>query len=76
MPSIQSDFGSEGFFVMLVGNRVPYAARHKPGAEELRIWNARRAGFAQLASRGMGVREALGYVRHPGWQWHGDEGKS
>jgi tryptophan halogenase len=76
MPSIQSDFGSEGFLVMLVGNRVPYAARHQPGADELRIWNAHRAGFSQLAGRGMGVKEALGYVHHPGWQWHGDAGKS
>ncbi len=76
MPSLQSDFGSEGFLVMLVGNRVPYAARHQPGADELRIWNAHRAEFSRLAGRGMGVKEALSYVHHPGWTWNGDSGKS
>ncbi len=76
MPSLQSDFGSEGFLVMLVGNRVPYAARHRAGADELRIWNAHRAEFSQLASRGMSVKEALSYVHHPGWTWNADAGAS
>jgi tryptophan halogenase len=65
-------FGIEGFLVMLVGNRHPYQVRHAPTAAEWEIVNRRRAEYAAQARGAMTVAEALGVVRHAGWQWHRD----
>ncbi|WP_035609719.1 FAD-dependent oxidoreductase [Haloferula sp. BvORR071] len=72
IPSTQNDFGIEGYFVMLVGNRWPYKKRHKAGAGEKATWEKHRSGNIAMAKRGIDVREALSYVRHPGWQWNAD----
>jgi tryptophan halogenase len=72
LPNTQTDFGLEGFLVMLVGNKVPYKNRYKPSEKELQIWNNRKAGFVQEASRGIRSEEALAYVHHPGWKWNSD----
>lgn len=70
MPRSQSDFGIEGYFVMLVGNRHPYRKRHKVTAREAAIWQAHRQENIDNARKGVDVKEALYYVRHPGWQWY------
>ncbi len=70
--SIETDFGIEGYLVMLVGNRVPYGGRHSATSAELAAWNAHRGRFIAEARSGMTVKEALAIVRHPGWRWHGD----
>ena len=57
---------------MLVGNRVPYLAKHHATAAEQQIWNAHRAQFIAQASSGIDVKEALSYVRHPAWQWNAE----
>ena len=74
LPHSENDFGIEGFLVMLVGNRVPYAARHAPTAAERAVWERHRADFNATAQAGLDVRETLAYIRHPGWQWHSDHG--
>ena len=55
---------------MLVGNRVPYGARHPTTTAERQKWDRHRADFAAQANRGLSVKEALGFVRHPGWKWN------
>ncbi len=72
MPRSQSDFGIEGYFVMLVGNKHPYQRKHHVTPKEAAIWNKHRSDHMMKARRGIDVKEALWYVRHPGWQWHGD----
>jgi tryptophan halogenase len=57
---------------MLVGNRVPYAARHQPTPEERQAWERHRAAFSATAASGLDVKESLTFVRHPGWQWNAD----
>ena len=74
LPRSENDFGIEGFLVMLVGNRVPYAARHTPAAAERAVWERHRADFIATAQAGLDVRETLAYIRHPGWQWNADPG--
>ena len=73
LPRTETDFGLEGFLVMLVGNKVPYRKRHMPSPQEQAIWTARKQDFINQASRGIRSEEALAYVKHPGWQWHGDK---
>jgi tryptophan halogenase len=67
-----SQFGIEGFLVMLVGNRFPHRARYTPTDAELRIWNQHRADNRRQAQAGMDVKEGLAFVKHPNWSWHGD----
>jgi tryptophan 7-halogenase len=67
-----SNFGIEGFLVMLVGNRAPYEGRHEPSSRELQIWQSRRMEFAAQAAAGMDVKEALSFVRQPAWRWFGE----
>ncbi|HEX3357994.1 MAG TPA: tryptophan 7-halogenase [Tepidisphaeraceae bacterium] len=64
-----SQFGIEGFLVMLVGNRVPYRGRYAPTEAEWKIWNQRRAQFKAKAQQGLDVKEALACIKHPGWRW-------
>lgn len=70
MPSSQSDFGIEGYFVMLVGNQAPHRRKLQPTPDELARWQAHRAAHIASAKRGIPVKEALQYVRHPGWRWN------
>lgn len=67
-----ANFGIEGFLMMLVGNKVPYDAKYVPSDAEWRIWNQHRAQNMAVAQNGLSVKEALAYVHHPAWQWHGD----
>lgn len=70
IPTSQNDFGIEGYFTMLVGNKAPYRKRYEPSSLERAIWDAHRSQHRLAASAGMGVKEALAYVRDPRWQWN------
>ena len=67
-----SQFGIEGFLVMLVGNRVPYRNRYAPAEEEWQLINSCRNQFKAQAQQGLDVREALSYVKHPNWHWNSE----
>lgn len=69
MPTSQSDFGIEGYFTMLVGNKAPYRKRHKATPEELAIWEGYRQQNRALAASGLTVKESLEFIRDPRWQW-------
>jgi tryptophan 7-halogenase len=68
-----SQFGIEGFLVMLVGSRVPYRNHHTATPAERQIIDARRAHCRALAQNGMDVKEALAFVKHPQWRWFGEK---
>src|SRR5690606_34075540 len=53
MPRSQSDFGIEGYFVMLVGNRYPYRKKHLATPAEQAIWDGHRAAHAEKAKGGL-----------------------
>ncbi len=72
LPRTENDFGIEGYLVMLVGNRAPYAAKHFAKGSERQLWEGRRAAFISAAQGGMDVRETLAYIRHPGWTWNAE----
>jgi tryptophan halogenase len=72
MSHTRSDFGLEGYLVMLVGNQVPYDKRYAIPPAERNIWEQRKAAFIQQASRGISSEEALAYVKHPAWKWNAD----
>jgi tryptophan 7-halogenase len=69
LPTHENNFGIEVYLVMLVANRVPYLAKHEITVAERQTWNAHREGHITQALSGIDVKKALGYVRHPAWQW-------
>lgn len=72
LPRSENDFGLEGFLVMMVGNQVPYKKRHQATTADLATWARHKREFVTEARKGIRCEEALAYVKHPGWQWHGD----
>ena len=72
MRSSQNDFGIEGYFVMLVGQQASYRKRHQATPKEWELWRRHLSENTRKAKAGLTVKEALQYVRHPGWHWHGD----
>jgi tryptophan halogenase len=64
-----SIFGIEGYLTMLIGQRVPYRARHQPGASEVERWQRHRAESIAIARNGYSVPEALAFIRRPGMKW-------
>lgn len=64
-----SPFGLEGYYTLLLGQGVPFARRHRPAAEEMKRWEARRGQFAAAAKAAMNVEEALRFIRDPRWRW-------
>ena len=72
LPSQISNFGIEGYLVMLVGNKTPYAARHQPTATEQHTWTSNRAAYMTRALQGLTVAESLRIIRSPHWQWNNE----
>jgi len=70
LPREGGNFGVEGWLVHMVGNSVPYRARHEATKAERLTWERHRADFAAIAQRSLTVRQALDIIRDPGWTWH------
>jgi tryptophan halogenase len=64
-----SIFGMEGYLAMLVGQKVPYAARHQPQPWEKERWERHQAECAGIARNGYSSNEALARIRQPDWKW-------
>ena len=62
-------FGMEGYLSLLVGQRVPYRARHTPTSEELAFWNGLQAENRRAAQTAFSVREALDGVLKADCRW-------
>jgi tryptophan halogenase len=62
-------FGIEGYLSMMVGMNVPYQKTYLPTEQEARTWRQIYQNMQTVASRGVGVGEALGCIRSPLWQW-------
>jgi tryptophan halogenase len=64
-----SQFGLEGFWSMLVGQKVPYQRAYVPSDQERAAWRQIQQAFKAKAEAGVGVKEALTLVRSPSFQW-------
>jgi tryptophan 7-halogenase len=63
-------FGMEGYLALLLGQQVPYRRTHRPGPDELRIWEAVRNEHRTKAQGGLDTVEALAAIRSPAWRWN------
>jgi tryptophan halogenase len=64
-----SQFGLEGYWTLLLGQKVPYKDPYVPGPEERQAWRRIQETFKAKALTGVGVKEALTLVRSPAFQW-------
>ena len=62
-------FGLRGYYVMLIGQKVPYPRLHVPGDAEWRKWNEAREQHRAAALRAMTVAETFAIIRSPQWRW-------
>jgi tryptophan halogenase len=62
-------FGMEGYLTMLVGQRVPYEARHEPAPRERAAIEQLREKYRREGSAGYRAEQALSYIRSPHWEW-------
>jgi tryptophan halogenase len=64
-----SQFGLEGYWTLLLGQKVPYQNLYVPSPQERATWRQIQQAFKAKAETGVGVKEALTLVRSPEFQW-------
>jgi tryptophan halogenase len=64
-----SQFGLEGYWSLLLGQKVPYKQLYMPSEQERAAWRQIQQAFKAKAEAGVGVKEALTLVRSPQFQW-------
>lgn len=69
----KTQFGIEGFLVMLVGQKVQYQMSHPISEAERAIFRQHCLNNRLQAGTGLSVAEALKFVKHPNWKWFGDQ---
>ncbi len=62
-------FSFEGYYSLLLGQKVPFHRHHVPSQGEWDIWKGIQAQFRTRALAAMTVPEALAAVRHPAFRW-------
>jgi tryptophan halogenase len=67
-----SQFGLEGYWALLLGQKVPYHPLYVPSEPERAAWRQIQQAFKAKAETGVGVKEALTLVRSPNFRWPPD----
>ena len=65
----RSIFQLEGFYALLLGQKVPHRRPCAAPANERQAFLAHTQRCSALAARGLGVRESLDVIRSPFWKW-------
>jgi tryptophan halogenase len=64
-----SQFGLEGFWSLLLGQKVPYDRPYIPSAAERETWRRIQQAFKTKGEAGVSVKEALTLVRSLEFRW-------
>jgi tryptophan halogenase len=64
-----SQFGLEGYWSLLLGQKVPYQRPYVPTHQERETWRQIQQAFRAKGEAGVSVKEALGIVRSPAFRW-------
>jgi tryptophan halogenase len=64
-----SQFGLEGYWSLLIGQKLPYERPYIPSQGEREAWRQIQQAFKAKALAGVSVKEALTLVRSPQFQW-------
>ena len=63
-------FKLDGYYTLLLGQKVPHAHIESPTARERAAWQKLQKATQQYAAQGYTVMDALKAVNSPQWQWH------
>jgi tryptophan halogenase len=64
-----SQFGLEGYWSLLLGQKVPYQRPYVPSPRERETWRQIQQAFKAKAEAGVSVKDALAVVRSPEFHW-------
>ena len=64
-----SQFGLEGYWTLLLGQKVPYQSPYVPSQQERETWQQIQQAFKAKAVPAVSVKEALTLVRSPQFRW-------
>jgi tryptophan 7-halogenase len=64
-----SQFGLEGYWSLLIGQKVPYQRPYVPSPKERQTWRQIQEAFKAKALAAVSVNEALTLVRSPEFHW-------
>jgi tryptophan halogenase len=64
-----TQFNLEGYWSLLIGQKVPYDRAYVPSPAERETWQRIRQAFKAKAEVGVSVKEALTLVRSPDFHW-------
>ena len=62
-------FHLEGFYALLIGQKVPHRRVATPDARQAEILARHRATCSAVANAGLDLRQGLEWMRHPSWRW-------
>jgi len=62
-------FHLEGFYALLIGQKVPHHRLPALNGQQTQILARHRASCAAAAAAGLDLRQALEWMRHPAWRW-------
>lgn len=65
----EDQFGFEGYYSILLGQKVPYRQTHPVSETERDIWRRVQARNRGIAADAYSVPSALAYIRQPGFEW-------
>ncbi|HEV7866616.1 MAG TPA: tryptophan halogenase family protein [Chthoniobacteraceae bacterium] len=69
LPPDRSLFQLEGFYTLLLGQKVPHQRLHAPSQKEQQIWAQYCRANAARAATGLTMSESLEIIRNPLWSW-------
>ncbi|MHA3774316.1 tryptophan 7-halogenase [Verrucomicrobiota bacterium sgz303538] len=69
LPAERSLFQLEGFYTLLLGQKVPHKRINVPSPRERDVWNSYRAELSTRAAQALTVGQSLNFIRHPQWRW-------
>ena len=64
-----NQFGLNGYYVLLLGQGVPFQKTYTPSAAEWKHWESEREKHRAAARRAFTAAEMLAYMRSPKWRW-------
>ena len=62
-------FKLDGYYALLIGQKVPHAKMDSPTARERVAWEKLQQATTQYSANGLTVPQALELVRSPQWEW-------
>jgi tryptophan halogenase len=69
LPPERSLFQLEGFYTLLLGQKVPHQCPYIPTVREQQIWAEYCRRNAAQAAAGLTIGQSLDMIRHPLWGW-------